>query len=470
VICGQSTWNVYAINRATNSIKKLLSSNTRIYGVENTPCGCYIKVDEVRFKLSASAATQEDVPVNCYPLNFTLTYADSSLPKTYWDELKNTYYYQYKNGEEKKFVLNVPVQDKKIQTLVNFNDSIIVGNGYTYSYTLAYNPATSLPPGMVGNNKLTSVHSMLSHNNNVYISGYPSGVLELWDPTRPWTYGTQTLTYLPPPVKSPESNPRVLANYRNNGSGIHDLYIVGTTNSKHIVVTGNNIRTDTSISVGTYKDGITQQLINADRFMGFIYKGHAISASKNTAYMLAQKVDGSQHWVYEYDPLLNNVVDSFAIFTTPIKSVTGLIMLPTEELFGEYTDIAGTKYLYTFDVASKKITWQTTYVSSIGIFYKLGPDDQVWFSTTPISPRITVFKKFNPYTKEITTGPTLSNPDPGDCNVSDIAFYKKDIYVGGYLNLIRINNVVEPVPNNLSPEQRIVHIFNAYKKIDTICK
>jgi hypothetical protein len=94
----------------------------------------------------------------------------------------------------------------------------------------------------------------------------------------------------------------------------------------------------------------------------------------------------------------------------------------------------------------------------------------VWFSTTPINPRITVFKKFNPYTKLVTNGPTLTNPDINvNSNVSDVAFFKNDIYIGGYLNLIRIKDVVEPIPTNLSPEQKIAYIFETYKKISPAC-
>ncbi|HEX8331301.1 MAG TPA: hypothetical protein VF622_01695, partial [Segetibacter sp.] len=425
--------------------------------------------DGNRYQLSESMATPVIIPQGCEPLDFTYTYADTNLPKTHWDEMSNTYYYKRKNEAEKKFVLDIPLQDKKINTLVNYKDSVIVGNGITYSFSLSYNPALSGAPLLVGNNKIVSVYSMLSSNNKVYLSGYPSGALEEWNPAKPWTYGTQTLTYYPPPIKSPESNPTLVANYRNGGFGIHQLYIVGETDKGHVIVTGNNIRTDTSVSIGTYKDGVTQQLLNAERFKDYVAKGHTISYSRKTAYVLAQKINSWEHWVYEYDPELNNVVDSFTIFTSPISSITGLIMLPNEELFGEYIDISGKKFLYTFDIRSKEVTWKESFTTSTNIFCKLGPDEQVWFSTTPISPAIAVFKKFNPYTKTVSTGPTLINPDKVSCIVSDIAFFKKDIYVGGYLNLIRIKDVVEPIPANLSPEQKITYIFDTYKKVNPTC-
>jgi hypothetical protein len=310
---------------------------------------------------------------------------------------------------------------------------------------------------------------MLSANNKVYLSGYPSGALEEWDVTKAWTYGTQTLNYFPPPVKSPESNPTLVANFRNNSFGIHQLYIAGQTNSGHIVVTGNNTRTDTSVSMGTYKDGVIQQLLDANRFKDYLVKGHTLSYSRNTAYILAQKKDGWQNIVYEYDPQQNNVVDSFQIFTSAIQSLTGLVMLPNGELFGEFIDVSGVKYLYTFDIIGKEITWKQTFTTSTNILFKLGPDEQVWFSTTPTTPRTTVFKKFNPYTKQVTDGPTLANPDNVECIVSDISFMKNDIYVGGFLNLIRIKDVVEPMPANLSPEQKMTYILEKYKKVSPVC-
>ena len=310
---------------------------------------------------------------------------------------------------------------------------------------------------------------MLSYNNKVFVGGYPSGQLLEWDPLKKWTYGTQSLTYTPPIISSPQSNPVLDANYRPGNFGIHQLYIAGVTNNGYMVVTGNNIRTDTSISIGTYKDGITQELIDAVRFKDYTVKGYAISFSQKTAYILAQKKDSWQHWVYEYDPVKNNVIDSFAIFTSPVADLTGLMMLPNEELFGEYKDLSGTSYLYTFDIASKQITWQQTYATSTPVCYRLGTDHQVWYSTTPISPKTTVFKKFNPYTKKVSDGPTFTNPDYVSCNVTDLAFLNNDLYIGGYLNLIRIKNAVDPVAGNVTPEQQVEQILNAYKKVKLTC-
>jgi hypothetical protein len=326
------------------------------------------------------------------------------------------------------------------------------------------------PPKLVGDNRLISVHGIKSFDNKIFMSGYPSGVLQQWDPTKPWTHGTQTLTYAPPPIKSPESNPTQLANYRTNNFGIHELVIAGSTDNGYLVVTGNNIRTDTSVSIGSYKDGVAQQLINADRFADYFVKGQTISYSQKTAYILAQKKDSYHNWVYEYDPEKNNVIDSFAIFTSPIRRVDGLIMLPNEELFGQFTDLSGVNYLYTFDIRTKTITWKQTFVTSGSIHYKLGPDEQVWFTTYPINPNVAVFKKFNPYTKQVSAGPSLTNPDVNmGSHVSDIAFFENDIYIGGYLNLMRIKNVVAPLPPNLTPEQKITYLFESYKKINMSC-
>jgi len=481
VVCGQSTWRLYAIKRSTNGKVLLAESSDRIYGFVTTPCGVYTRLGSTWYKLSATSKTETVEPpaTTCPTIDYTFyNESDTTLPKTYWDPVSTTYYFQPKNDTLHSLTIaGVVKYPRTIGFLANFKDSIIVGNGMLYNYTLDYKPTVPGLPKLVGDNNAYSVHGLLSANNKVYMSAYPNGVLEEWDPSKPWTLGTATLTYTPPPFTSPLSNARKAAIYRVDGEGPHELHLAGATEDGYVVVAGNNIRTDTSLCFGRYKNGDSTRLINAQRFKDYRYIAATISFSKKTAYVLGGKMDaGNKKYVsniiFEYDPVSNNIVDSFPLFTTSVERLGDILVLPNEELFGSYSD-SGKKYLYTFDLISRKITWRGSFeVGARDYFFRLGPDEQVWIPTVVVGTSVPTFtfKKFDPYTKEITSGPTLTNPDKGGARtVYDLLFWKKDLYIGGFTNLIRFRNVVQPLPANIRPEDKVQWVFNTHQKPNTSC-
>jgi len=474
VVCGQSTWRVYAIKRSTNAKVLLAESPDRIYGFVTTPCGVYTKLGSAWFKLSATqkTATTEPSPTSCPIINYTFyNETDPTLPQTMWNPVNTTYYYQPKNSPLDSIVLtDVQKFARATGYMANFKDSIIVGNGMLYNYTFSYNPNTTDSAKIVGDNNAVSVHGMVNSNNKIYMSAYPSGILEEWDPSKPWTFGTKTLTYTPPPFSSPLSNARKITSYRIAQEGPHELQIAGATQDGWVVVSGNNIRTDTSLCFGRYKNGDTTRLVDAARFKDYMYVSSTISYSKKTAYVLGVKKNNS-NLLYEYNPATNSIVDSFPLFTTPVKRLGSILVLPNEELFGSYVGNDDKKYLYTFDLANKKITWQGILeVGARDYFYKLGPDEQVWIPTVVANPPAFAFKKLDPYTKTITSGPTLISPDNGGARtVFDLLFWKKDLYISGFTNLIRFKNVVEPIPANMRPEEKVQWVFNTHQKPNTNC-
>ncbi len=466
VVCGQSTWVVYAIERSTNKITRLISSPNRIYDLLNTPCGTFAIVDGKRYALSATVATL--TTNHCPPINFTLPYTDNTTPATLWNDVNSTYYYRFKDQPEQQLTLGVPKQSRKTLHLAGYHDSLIVGIGSAYSYTFDYRTGENSAPKLVGDNSILTVHSMVGNENSIYLAGYPSGQLELWDPSRTWTFGTQTLTYTPPVITSPESNPQVVANFRPDGKGIHTMVIAGIAKDGRVVVTGSNIRTDTSIAFGSYKNGEWQMLANAERFKDYVMAGYTMNQNKDRAYVLALKRHTWKNLVFVYNPLNNVIEDSFPIFETPIERLNSINMLPTGELFGDYKNATGS-FIYCFDVVTKSITWQQQYITSSPLYSAVAPDNMLWFSTTPINPAETVFKIFNPYTKKITTGPTIVNPDEVSCNVTSLLFRNTDVYVGGYLNLIRIKSAVASPLQPQQPELQVQMLFNQYQQLQSTC-
>ena len=100
-------------------------------------------------------------------------------------------------------------------------DGRIVGASDAYQGNFIYDPATDelTHPGKIH----LSQYSAVIHDGKVWMCGYPSSVLYVWDPSQPWT--AQTSEFLKKPVSEYEktANPHLVTSLRPQ-SGVHHPY------------------------------------------------------------------------------------------------------------------------------------------------------------------------------------------------------------------------------------------------------
>jgi hypothetical protein len=135
-----------------------------------------------------------------------------------------------------------------IESLVALPDGGILGNGAQYHGFFRFDPRTdkieTLPPHQPSGGPRAVVNGL------VYISGYPKGVLYVFDPTKPWT-STTALDNLPLDERlRADVNPRFLGNFA--AAGAH--YPVALTFAEgRLFYAGRREREGVGGGVGSYE-------------------------------------------------------------------------------------------------------------------------------------------------------------------------------------------------------------------------
>ncbi len=122
----------------------------------------------------------------------------------------------------RKFRFQVPVFGQSIYRLVEMPDGRLLGTAGAYMGNFIFDPKTGKARhlGRIG----LSHYATAFLGGKVYMSGYPTSPLYVFDPTKPWTAGKFINGRLIPD-DDPEANPRrVLYLGRKNLAGTHKMY------------------------------------------------------------------------------------------------------------------------------------------------------------------------------------------------------------------------------------------------------
>jgi hypothetical protein len=121
----------------------------------------------------------------------------------------------------KRIPLQVPTYPMAINRLTELPDGPILGTADSYEGNFLFDPATGKSVHL-GKNSL-SHYATAFLDGKVYMSGYPSSILYVYDPSRPWTIGIGDPIHPPIPETDKASNPRMLG-YLNKWAGTHKMF------------------------------------------------------------------------------------------------------------------------------------------------------------------------------------------------------------------------------------------------------
>ncbi len=332
-----------------------------------------------------------------------------------------------------------------IRRLVEMPDGRLIGTADFYLGNFLVDPATGETehPGKIP----LSHYSTTFYDGKVYMSGYPSSPIYVYDPSRPWTVGKGTLTAPAPSVTDPASNPRRLT-YLNQWSRTHKMYGAAVGADGKVYFGGILIRNGHGGGLGwwdPHKDeggGIWEPftayqihfLCAANEGRELVISTKAVRDDKDDSYT------PEQGKLFVWDVAQAKIIRE--IEPVPKAKDTGAVLEVRPGLvLGATADpqVEGGGLLYGVDIGTgevlfrKQVPYDFRFDSGRnrnGLNdYRLGPDGMVW----------------------TYVGDMLVRIDPSDVRVAvvgkiappgRIAFADDDIYLAGTTELRRIREIV----------------------------
>lgn len=135
--------------------------------------------------------------------------------------------------------LQVPTYPMGISRLRELPDGRLLGTAGSYEGNFVYDPRTGKSVHM-GKIRLSHYATAIL-DGKIYMSGYPSSPLYVYDPSKPWTVGRGDPLRRPPPETHDGSNPRLLVRL-NRWAGTHKMYAAAVGADGRIYFGGRWIR------------------------------------------------------------------------------------------------------------------------------------------------------------------------------------------------------------------------------------
>ncbi|MBG9376998.1 hypothetical protein I5907_12205 [Panacibacter sp. DH6] len=347
--------NLWAINKQTEEKKLLFSipNNTRfdLNAFEN---GVYVGIntDTLKGLFKLEKGQPFAVKENKGGKSIATLFAPQINPNfsRYYDPSSSRVYFSFDN---KKYdyvtVKNAAIQTgiKKLFAFPNDADNIYYAGDYYgnyYRYNLKEKRAYLL--GSTGYN----IYSSAALNDSmIYLSGYPSGFIMLWNKNRPWTTQT-TINGKHVNAQDANANPRILHFWKSEGTpaaGFHHTFQMVKDNNGNLVGAGDVIRIGNAASIGVYNAAAGKIYgIDYTPFTGFNFAGIAtwkelVVYSMKTKFKRLPKL-------YFYHPGLNKMTDSIDLGFRNY----GLIFIQKNVLTG-----IADNHIYSVDLTTKKLLW-----------------------------------------------------------------------------------------------------------------
>ena len=376
----------------------------------------------------------------------------------------------------------VPTYPYPITSITALPDGRICGSGGDYLGNFLYDPKTDTceHKGIIG----------LSHGGStvaggkVYMSGYPSSALYVYDPDKPWTAGVAEKPWLKPlPVTDRRINPHRLTYLSHHGSGCHKMKTAVTGGDGKVYFGGTWHRDGNGGGLGWWDvqagkpGGVSLPFRN--------YQIHYITTAADGRYVVIStfavrdaiggKPRPKEARLFVFDTTQMKLVRDFVpvkgvLFTGPVAGTSGPFVLGIT-----YNPADGkkqkTSLIYKVNVETGQVVWTKTlpYPAGFrpadhrdGFDFSLGPDGKVWTYTggkfVPVNPEKNWWNAY--LSKELSL--IRIDPDDGAIEVvgkinqtGEMAFSGRDLYLSGgdrYLDqksiyLRRIRNVVPVRPD-----------------------
>lgn len=230
--------------------------------------------------------------------------------------------------------------------------------GNYYRYNLREQKAYLL--GSTGYN----VYSSLALNDSImYLSGYPSGFIMVWNKNKPWTT-KKTINGRIVDARDANANPKIVHFWKSEGNpmaGFHHTFQMVRDKSGNLVGAGDVIRIGNAASIGVYnaaKDKLYG--IRYEPYSSFKFSGIALW---NNRVVYGMKATGNRKpKLYIYDPALNKMADSIDLGLDDY----GQVFIENNILTG----FAGNR-MYSVTLKDKKLLWKYILTGPVNEAFRL---------------------------------------------------------------------------------------------------
>ena len=339
----------------------------------------------------------------------------------------------------KSFTFTVPLYPEGIYRLVELPDGRLFGTAGSYEGNFVFDPKTGKHEHL-GKCHLSHYATTIA-GGKVYMSGYPTSPLYVYDPAKPWTAGMRTGPTSRLADNSPKANPRMVV--RLEKSGCHKMYAAATAANGKVYFGGRWYRNGDAGGLGWYNpaDGTSGGFW--DIFSNYQVNFMTAADEGKTIVISAHRID---------DPLLgkpkpeqgalfflNPETDEIVGKLEPVMKAKGpgpIAPAGPGRLIGWTENPADEKssILYGVDVAARTVAW--TKPIPFAFPFKIGSNQtEAWDFRTGPDGKVWTF-----------LGGSLATIDPANGNVTmlgkvaggRIAFSGRDVYLGGSATLRRI--------------------------------
>lgn len=270
---------------------------------------------------------------------------------------------------------------RRVFSFPNDKDNIYYAGDYYgnyYRYNLKEKKADLL--GSTGYN----IYSSVALNDSIiYLSGYPSGFIMLWNKNKPWTTH-KFINGKMVDAKDANANPKLLHYWKSEGTpaaGFHHTFQILRDNRGNLIGAGDVIRIGNAASIGVYNP-LADKIYGIDYtpFTGFTFAG--IALWKDLVVYSMKSKGKKKPKLYFYDPVRNNMVDSIdAGFEN-----YGKIFIHE----GILTGVAENR-IYSIALKEKKLLWNYAVNNPINGSYMLHDGRFVVNTTAKLPPELKQF-------------------------------------------------------------------------------
>jgi len=395
----QNAIRLWAIKKS-NGQKKLLASikNTTRFNFATYREGIYVSMNTDTLKGVFQLKNGNMVRVPALPVSMTaMNYEDRNgnvlqQISSWYDPVTNDLNYGWKNNLNRKIHIPSSEYQTDIRKLFSFPGDnrylYFVGDYYGnyYQYDIAQKRTTLL--GNTGMN----VYSFLAFNDSIlYMGGYPSGYLMVWNRHQPWTANRFINGKFITP-NEPEANPHLLIHWKSEGTppaGFHHTLKIVFDMKGNIVGAGNVIRIGHAASVGVYNPynqtlyGIDYSFLNYTTFSDMIlWKNQIIFSVKSTG----------KNFLWFYDPEKNRMTDSINLGYDDY----GKLYIEKNLLTGIAQD-----RIYQFDLNKKVLIYNFSFPqNTIAQSFQLSYGKKLVHSKLPLPKELSAFYLF-PYNEMV---------------------------------------------------------------------
>jgi len=364
---------LWAVDKRTDERKLLFTvPNTTRISLGTYTDGIYtgISVDTLvaTFKLIKGNAVKINNQVAVNHVEISGLYEPGTdrkkIIKTFFDASASQLFFSSDNKNYNNITIHSNYTSTAIRRLFSFpgdKDNIYYAGDYYgnyYRYNLKEQRAYLL--GSTGYNIYSSVPL---NDSIIYLSGYPSGFIMVWNKNKPWTTN-KFIDGKMVDVRNADANPKILRYWKSEGkpaAGFHHTFQLLKDNKGNLIGAGDVIRIGNAASIGVYNAAADKIYgIDYTAYTGFNFAGIALW---NDLVVYSMRSKGKKKpKLYFYDPMRNAMVDSI---DTGFENY-GKIFIRQ----GILTGVADNR-IYSIALKEKKLLWNYTFASPINGSYML---------------------------------------------------------------------------------------------------